>query len=180
MVSVPKCRVYGHPSTRPVAFIRGYLPDTSSIHVKFGEDFVILWGKSNDIFVSGFGEERARERELAEDIVTGITDNIGKSFPECIGDPNYGASPTQLAMESETKRVIHGLAPCGGTPDSQAENETNRMEKQLRKAILDVSDRREVNKWDNIIFLRITGCNHFCSICGFGCNSIGPRSVSES
>jgi hypothetical protein len=51
-------------------------------------------------------------------------------------------------LESETKIVIHGLASCGGTSDSQAENGTNRTEKQVRKAILEVTDRREVNKWE--------------------------------
>jgi hypothetical protein len=52
--------IYRYPSTRPVDFNRQHLPNIASIHVNFREEFVVLWGTTNHIFVFAFDDSRAR------------------------------------------------------------------------------------------------------------------------
>jgi hypothetical protein len=160
-----------HPSTRPIQWARGDLPEVLTAHPNVGEEFVVMWGTINHIYVtesarSALDRATLGQRGLIEWIVRGIR----TSFPECLGTLDKNGSKSQDDMEKDTKFVIYGLD--SRTP---ASSDTNRNEEELEWQRGIVAEfcketRRPKLFWDSKIDIRSSGEAGYCYGCKTRCD----------
>ena len=166
--------VYAHPSTRPVEYTRGDLPDLFTSHPNIGEEFVILWGTTNQIFITESVHSPSTRQDLGQQgMIAWVVENIQSSFPECLGTPSRIGSKLQTAIETKTRIVIYGLWSGAGT-DSVLSNDPSSDHTQWRNDVLIECHQvmaRPVEFWRRMISLASRDEHQVCQDCGIGCDT---------
>ena len=166
--------VYAHPSTRPVEYTRGDLPELFTAHPNIDEEFVILWSTTNHILITELVHSPSTRQELGRHgMIAWVVQNIQSSFPECLGTPSRIGSKLQTAIETNTRIVISGLRSSGGTnitvPTDPSSDYTQWQNDDLMECHQAMA--RPIEFWRRMISLEATDESQVCQNCGIGCDT---------